>query len=428
MKTSVRASVAACLIATLSLTACGNSDDAKPGTSAGAGGVSGTVRAVFPADFKSAFEPVVQAFESKYPDAKVKATYVGGDIAAVLITQIQAGTAPDILLGFPGDGGPMNVGTLARKNIVLDLSDRPWASQIPKLWQPDMQLDGKTYAYPGAMQGLGGVYNKTVMDQLGLSIPTTYDQVLQLCRDAAAKGKYAYAQALNDPAGPQMIYLALSASLVYGPNRDFTNQQEQGEVTFANSAWRDVFDKYVQMNATGCFGKGVGGRNRTQGGQEVAKGDALALVDVGAALAIVQKANPKNEYVLSPLPATNDAQQTYYPALPGFVELVNAKSKNSAAAKAFLDLLAQPEIINAYANAFTSVPVIPNSSFQAPAQLKVLSDAVTSGKYSKLPKEPGSLQSVAQEEVQSVLLGRDSVDTALKKIQEAFDAGVKAAK
>jgi raffinose/stachyose/melibiose transport system substrate-binding protein len=418
MKRAIRAGAAACLVAAaLSLTACGDGGDSS----------ASSIRVVLPADFKGAFEPIVQAFQKKYPDTELKTSYVGGDISAVLLTQIQAGTAPDILLGFPGDGGPMNVGTLARKNLILDISDSPWASQVPKLWQPEVQVDGKTYAYPGVLQGLGGLYNKTVMDQLGLRIPTTYDQVLQLCRDATAKGKYAYAQGLNDPAGPQMMYLALSATLVYGPDPDFTQRQEAGKATFADSPWRDVFHKYVEMNKTGCFGEGAGGRNRQQGGQEVAKGNALGIVDVGAVLAAAQQANPKNDYVLAALPATNDAKQTYYPALPGFVEMVNAKSKNPAKAKAFLDILAQPEVLNVYANAFASVPVIPNDSFKAPAQLSVLADAVSSGKYCKLPKQPGSLQSVAQTEVQSVLLGRDSVDTALKKMQEAFDAGVKAA-
>lgn len=405
---------AACLVAVVCLAGCGGGAETQS---------NATVTAVFPADWKDAFEGVVDAFETKHPDVKVKASYVGGDIAAVLLTQIQAGTAPDIIVNFPGDGGPMTVGTQARQGNLLDLSDSPWASSIPPLWKGEMGLDGKTFAYPGAMQGLGAVYNKTLLDQLGLSVPTTYDQVLALCQAAKGKGKYAYAQALNDPAGPQMIYHALSATLVYGPDPEFTKRQTEKKATFADSPWRDVFAKYVQMHKEGCFGEGVAGRTRQQGSDVVAKGDALAVVDVGAVLATVEKAAPNNEYLMAPLPATNNPEETFMPALPGFVISVNAKTKNPSGSRAFLDVLAEPAVINAYASAFSSVPVIPNSEFKAPAVLSVLDEAIKSGTYSKLPKEPGSLQQVAQQEVQSVLLGRDSIDTALRKMQDAFDAG-----
>ncbi|NKF34501.1 extracellular solute-binding protein, partial [Pseudomonas sp. BGM005] len=77
-----------------------------------------------------------------------------------------------------------------------------------------------------------------------------------------------------------------------------------------------------------------------------------------------------NEYVVAPMPATNDAADTLVTALAGFVTTINAKAKNPAAAQAFLEFLGEPEISSIYAEGFASVPVLPNDDYTPPASLE----------------------------------------------------------
>ena len=76
-----------------------------------------------------------------------------------------------------------------------------------------------------------------------------------------------------------------------------------------------------------------------------------------------------------------------------------------------------------YANAFSSVPIIPNDKFVAPADLEGFAALVASGNYAKLANlGGGTVQQQLNDGVQSLLLGSDTPKSAAEKMQAAFDA------
>ncbi|WP_425826618.1 ABC transporter substrate-binding protein [Streptomyces fractus] len=423
MKVSIKAVGAATAVGLL-LAGCSTSPDGggTPGsTSTAKGDVSGKLTILYPKDFQAALDPVVTAFEKRYSGVKADVNYVSGDVSNLVGNQIQAGTVSDVFITQPGTGGAMNVGTLAPQGKLLDLSDSPWVDDIPKLWRSDMGTGGKTYAYPGTIQGLGAIYDQTHINKLGLKTPTTWSEVLDFCADAKKHDTYAFAQGLNDPAGPQMVYLALTGTLVYGPTPDFSTRLKEKKTTVPQSPWKEALTKYKEMNDAGCFGKSAMGRSSAQAISEVASGKALGLVNVGAGIAGVQQQAPKHEFTFSALPATDNPDDTYFTALPGFTVSVNAKAKNPGAAKAFLNFLAEPKQINKYANGYASAPIIPNDSYKAPKNLATFDKAVADGKSAKLADWPNpKVNEVAQQGVQAIFLGKESIDDVLKKMQEAL--------
>ena len=424
MKVRLISVLGATVVVALALSGCSGTSSVGA-SSSGNGAVSGTLTIEYDAAYKSALEPVVKEFQSKYPTAHVKIDYVGGgNILQVVSTQAQSGTLPDIFLTVPGPagGGGFTVGTLASQGYLGDLSDTTWAAKIPDTWKPAVSFNGKVYAYPGTLQGLGAIYNTTLLDKLGLKVPTTWTGLLSLCTAATNKGVYAFAQGLNDGTSAQMIYIDLSGSLVYGPNPKFLSEMKAGHVVFKDSPWRDVFTKYKQMGDAGCFGKGALGRDRTQAVQEVAAGHALALVDVGAQLTTLKAQGPTNDYTLDPLPATDDPSKTYSQAAPGYTIAVSATAKNPAAAKAFLNILAEPKFINSYSSAFSGVPAIPNSDFVAPANLETLTKALSGGKSTDYSDQgwSGDLALVGQSEVQKLILGKHTVAQVLEALQASY--------
>lgn len=424
MRKAVAVAVASGAAMMLALAGC--TPSSSNGGTPSDGAVSGPLEVLYDSGYKTALEPVVASFKEQYPDVDLKVNYAGSDVLSVVSTQAQAGNLPDIFLTVPGPpgGGGFTVGTLASQGYLLDLTNEAWASEVPDTWKGAVGLDEKIYAYPGTLQGLGGIYNTTKIDELGLKIPTTWTEVIDFCKDAKKARVYAYAQGLNDAAGPQMIYLALSGTLVYGPDPDWAQQMKDGDTTFDDSGWRDIFEKYKEMNDAGCFGDGALGRDRTQGGQEVAAGNALAMVDVGAAVSGLQTQAPDSEFIQYALPATDDPSETYFPAAPGYTISANAKTENPAAVKAFLDVLAQPENINAYAGGFASVPAIPNDAYEPPANLAPFNEAIADGKftdYSNTGFPNADVGVVAQAQVQQIFLGTQTVDGALAEMQAAFE-------
>jgi raffinose/stachyose/melibiose transport system substrate-binding protein len=419
MKIQKRAIAAAAVVAlaAISLSACSSA-----GNSADSGKIGGTLTGVFFSGFKPTYEKIARDFEKKYPKVKVKFNYQGGDIGALVMTQLQAGTAPDILTSFPGGDPTDNADTLAplaAHNRILPLT-ASWTGQIPKAWESSFNYKGKTYAYPGALQPLSAIYNKSKLDELGLKIPTTLNEVYQLCKDAKAKGVYAYGQGLDATSGgPQFLTFAQNATLIDGPDPQFTADLAAGKVTYPTSPYVKQFTIYQKMFKDGCFGDGSIGRTRDQASAEVSAGHALGIVDVGAVLAVLQKAAPKSQFVIASMPATNNGK-TYITALPGFVTTINAKTKNPATAQAFLDFMGTPEASLTYANGFASVPVLPNPKFKAPAELKDFAALIAGNKFAPLETLQAQVQSTLNQSVQSMLLGNDTPRGVAEKMQAAY--------
>jgi raffinose/stachyose/melibiose transport system substrate-binding protein len=425
MKSRATALLGATVVAAIALSSCSSTTSPAATGSSSAGDVSGVLKVEYDASFKSALEPVVAEFKTRYPNATINIDYVGADILNVVSTQAQAGTLPDIFLTVPGPagGGGFTVGTLGSQGYLADLSGTEWAAKIPDTWKPAVSFQGKVYAYPGTLQGLGAIYNTTLLQKLNLKIPGTWTELLQLCSDASKAGVYAFSQGLNDGTSAQMPYIDLAGSLAYGPNPDFLTQMRAKKVVFKDSPWKDVFTKYKQMGDAGCFGKGALGRDRTQSVQEVAAGHALAVVDVGAQLGTLKTQGPSNDYTLVPLPATDDASKTYFSAAPGYTIAVSATSKNPTAAKAFLSILSEPKFINTYSAAFSGIPAIPNTEFVAPASLKALSEGLSGGKSTNYSDQgwAGEVGTTAQTEIQKLILGQHSVDQLLDALQAVYN-------
>lgn len=382
---------------------------------------SGTLTGLFFSGFKDTYEQIAADFEKKYPNVDVKFDYQGGDIGALTMTQLQGGTAPDILTSFPGgtktDAGDTVV-SLAGSGRIASL-EAPWTKDVPDAWKPSVNYEDKTYAYPGALQPLAAIFNKTKLDELGLKIPATLDEVYKLCTAAKDKGVYAYSLGLGDPAGPQMLTFSQLGTLESDPAQ-FDADLAAGKKTYADSVWVKQFEIYKKMGDQGCFGEGALGRSRDQAGEEVAKGSALATVDVGAALAPIQKKAPGSSFEVAPMPATNNAADTKVVALPGFVNTVNAKAKNPTAAQAFIAFMGEAEPSVTYAKGFASVPALPNDAYTAPKELTAFADLIKRGAYAPLVSVQAEVQAQLNQTVQSLILGQSTPRQVAEKLDSVY--------
>src|SRR5215475_15908853 len=92
---------------------------------------------------QGSIEDVVKAFEAANPGVKVRYTTSGADQYQQQIrTQLASGTAPDVMTVWPGNGNPGATYVLAKPGYLQDLSDQPWAAQLPDAFKTVAQYDG----------------------------------------------------------------------------------------------------------------------------------------------------------------------------------------------------------------------------------------------------------------------------------------------
>lgn len=376
---------------------------------------------------KSGAEAAAAAFEEK-TGIKVEVTASGVDeYQTTLRTQLSSGTAPDVFFVWAGDGNPMAMQVVSDAGLVADLSDMDFVSKIPEGFTSVSQNGGKTYTAPISSAGIGSAFNLTAMEANGWTIPTTWSDTLAFCAEAKAAGKTAFALAGGTPWNTQLISYALAPTLVYGPDPEFAQQMSDGEVTFADSAWVEVFDKYLEMQEAGCFQDNALGTVYEDALDMVAKGDAMASVQVNASLAAIRQGAPDGtEFTLAPLPATDDESETRMAAAMGAAYGINAKAKNMEGAKQLIEFLTSDEGQNVYNTPIAAIPALGSSSFEPDPALDSLTQYLADGKTDPFMDQlwpNAKVQQVHFEVLQQLLAGDIDSKGALAQMDAAYAEG-----
>ncbi|WP_029264286.1 MULTISPECIES: ABC transporter substrate-binding protein [unclassified Microbacterium] len=404
------------IVAVLALTACSTSDEP---TNTGSTGDQKTL--TIATDNVAPLEAVVEEFEAAHPDITVEIQDGGSDYPTFLRTGLAAGTAADVIRTFPGAGNVVSVVPLDEASQLVDLSGAEWAGELSPTQNNLFSNDDKLLSVPIGALGLGPVYNDQTMEELGLEIPETYSEVLDLCAAAKDNGKVAYTMFLKG--GSSIPSYAMLAPLLYGPNPDFTVEQIAGDQSFADSEWVDAFAMQQEMLAAGCFNEGPTGTEWNVSFEQVATGQALATFAFSDTTSLEDVAPEGTTFSIAPFPV-DESGDNYLAAADSSGFGINAKSDNQDAAKVFIDFLATADAQNAYATASKGAPSLPNDSFSpdSPNQATVL-EYVVSGKTATWPDQgwPGTATQLELNEVsQTVILGSDSPEAAAERLDAAF--------
>lgn len=199
MKRVLALTLAAALAVTLLLTGCSSSSSSSSSdggtsssgeTSESSEPVEVVVWNTFTEHQLEAFQAIVDDFNASQSEVEVVVqaqTY--DDFDEKLMQAVRNGTGPDIALDYPG-----TVINYLSDGFVADLSqyiDDPEigiedfeSTVVPSIYAEATQFDdeGTVYIMPVNTTGAVLYYNKTLYDELGLEVPTTWDELVSNCQ------------------------------------------------------------------------------------------------------------------------------------------------------------------------------------------------------------------------------------------------------
>jgi raffinose/stachyose/melibiose transport system substrate-binding protein len=423
VKTSQRIAIAAVAAALgVSLAACSAPTQAGPASTDKATTGSFTIGT----NHSPAVNAVVEKFKQQYPDITVEVKDMAQSYREVLGSQLAGNNAPDVM-EIPGGGGnPISAKVAGGRGFFADLSGTSWASSVPEIAKQQLENDkNKLVAVPMVVSSIGGIYNQNALDEVGLTVPKTWSEVLDFCADATAKGRVAYGLGLSDTWTTQLIPYALSSSLVYGPNPNFLQDQLAGHASFNDSAWKDSFDKYLEMQKAGCFNPSPVGTPYATVQDAIRKGTTLGTVSVANENANIAKNGPANlKLTYAAFPATDNPDGQYLPlSTSGFA--LNAKSAKNGAAATFIDYLAEPSTQVAYAQSFGDAPAMPGSEKLTSDIAQLAKQYIEKNHTTTWPDRlwpNATIQPKVFDGVQALFIGSATVPDVLGKMDAAFKA------
>lgn len=339
-------------------------------------------------------------------------------------TQLQAGNAADMMVLAPGTGQPISVVNLAEAGFLEPLNETSTGT-IPAGTEAEYTYDGDVYAQPAALVPVGFIYNGPGGEEVGIDeYPATYEDLLEACTTARDGGKTFTVLAGGVPFNTGLFSMLVSATRVYAETPDWNEQRAAGDVTFADSGWRDVLEDIVEMNDGGCFQDGVAGGtfdSITQGigGQTsltaAVPGSAASSIAAGTGLDLNVQAFPP------------DGGDPYTLASANYAWAVNASSDDDvkASAQEFLDWLATPEESQAFADLSGFVPITGATADNLLPIYEPIGDLLENGDYAGLPNatwpNPAVYDALGTG-VQGLLTGQKTVDQVLEEMDAAWDS------
>lgn len=356
----------------------------------------------------------------------VNGTYAeAGALGEQLRIQITSGTAPDLFRSAPGYAAPSSVLNLAEEGALMDLSDQPWAANVPESFSRLQQLDGKTYAFPTYGQAILAFYNKAVFEEVGVEPPTTWSEFIDVLDQLKAAGKVPLALGLADNYVIQFLPYALSATLVNGLEPDFYDQLEAGETSFAESAgWRATFEQFLGLIEDGYTTPSPLGMPGDPAMQSVGNGEAAIVVMPSAASPVLAgfMEGGADQMGSFAIPATDSADETHIPFTPDFL-VVNAKAENPDAALAFLEYISEPERTAAWAAEVGAIPALTNAEPLDNPLNQTVQPFLDEGRTTPFANHvwPGGQVATALMEVgQQAVEGSKTVDDLLQALDAAY--------
>jgi raffinose/stachyose/melibiose transport system substrate-binding protein len=392
-------------------------------TQAAPSGQQTTITLSFVAQGSDQLAPLMAAFEQANPGIKVNVQYLPqATLGQATVTALQAGNAADVLYTNGGTGQLHAVFPLGQAGYLVDLSQRAWVKNLPPATHDLYWVGDKLYGLPMGLSLVGVVYNTAMFQQMGLKVPTTFNEMVDLCGKVKTGGKIPMALAGQ---APGLYAQAPAANTVYSSNPGWNDDRSAGKVTFANTAgWQTALQEFDQLNKADCFQPGASGDTIVKAIQLVGSEQAAMFLAPSAAIGGIKGANPSLPIAMFPLPGpTADSTRAVTEYNDSFS--VNAHSPNMDAALKLVDFLAQPEQQASYAKILGEISVPDSVTGSVPDLYTAFSPLLQQKKTVTLPSliwPNPAVGTALTPGMQGLVTGQKSVSDVLTDLDNAWSS------
>jgi raffinose/stachyose/melibiose transport system substrate-binding protein len=292
----------------------------------------------------------VKAFEKKYPNITIKRTIQDwSQLTDTLHLRLAEDNGPDIATV---NNGWQSLGTLAKGGLVLNLDNYAraykWQGEIPStiMRQTQFTTDGKgmgsgsLYASPVSTSSLIGLYyNKTILKKAGVAPPTTLAEFEAACAAVKKSGQIPIAYGSQEKASATAILFAIQD--LFGDKQKLNDFiYSDGHVAIADTGMTQAAELVKKWANAGWLTKNYQGIQYADAVDAFMRGRGAFRFDYTGSLPFKGAQKSEYGYVQLPQPSTGHVVGTG----ASTAMAISAKSKHPAAAAAFLDYLAGPEV------------------------------------------------------------------------------------
>ena len=315
-----------------------------------------------------AMETVINNFNAANPGIKVNFVQVP-DTATVLQSRAQLNEMPDMFGCTTGNMFEL----MFEDGIIMDLTGQEFLSSVEPSSLEMSTYNGKNWRLPYSLSCYGLYVRTDIFEEQGLALPTTWDELMDVCEKLTAAGITPFA--LPDKT---MVYQRMERMMSFMSEDDTEFKQiAAGELeakdskllqNYANAALQIV--NYMTPESLGA--------EYTESYQQLIAGQAAMTINGGWSLATLKDYDPDIKVALIPMPnPTGEESKVVVSIDTNFC--ISSSTKHPEECLKFFEYLAQPEVAQVYADKEGSLCVINGVTVSTP-ELSVISEAMAEGK------------------------------------------------
>lgn len=272
-------------------------------------------------------------FEAANPDIKINLSVVSlGDMLNRLPQSAAAGQAPDVFKMFT----PL-VPQMAGAGVYSPLPDA--ASKVKDWLRPTDTLagpDGKQVAVPYEYRTCALYYNQKILSQIGAATPTTYEEVVDVARKAAAAGFTGFGTGFSDTDNSAIISTFFNCFMTQVDQEIWTGD---GQADFATKKGEEFGNFLTKLRDAKALGSNVVSDTYGTVADGMASGTvAMAVLGTERAVSFASQ-NPDLKWTSLPKASTGDTTGTTI----GWTLGIGSGSKHTEAAWKFIEYMTGPE-------------------------------------------------------------------------------------
>ena len=321
------------------LTGCGGSSDGNSSAKS-----NGTELELFSskAENKDILQKLVDKFNETHEDVTIKIT-APADAGTVLKTRMAKNDMPDIV----AMGGDNNYTEVESAGMLVDLSDEDYISNIQEsylqmVYDVNKDKEEKAYGVPYATNASGVIYNVEKFDQLGIEIPKTWDEFINVIEKLKDAGEQPLLMTYKDAWTSLCPWNSMAPDLA---PENFNDERKEGKTTFVGTH-EEIVEKYLQLldYAQDDFM----GLTYDDGNKQFANGEAAMIINGNWAINQYLNSNADLKVDMFAFPASNDESKNYVTSGVDVLLGVCKDSANEELAKEFVSFMLDPENAKMY--------------------------------------------------------------------------------
>jgi len=369
---------------------------------------------------RATMEAMISRFQALNPELNITTTVIDREAYKTQIRNFLSADAPDVLTWYAAN----RMKPYVEAGLFEDVSDlwaEPAIAGSLASTKGALTLDGKQWGVPYSYYQIGVYYRQDIYEELGLSEPADFNEMLANCEAMIASGRKCYT------IGTKWLWTA-AAWFDYINMRthgfDFQMEMARGEVKWTDPRVYETFENWGKLVRMGAFIDDHQNKDWQQSLPFVVNGEAGAILLGNFTVSPLREAGLTDDQLdfhqfppITPGVALSEAAPT-----DSFHIAANAQNKENA--RAFLRYIVSPAeqtIINNGAN-LTQLPVNSAAAVDDDKFLKqgfeMLSTNSPGGVSQFFDRDfPAEIAQAAMEGMQEFMVFPDNLDDVLERIE-----------